>query len=206
MMDRYPFPFIEMNPQDMAELNIKAGDLVEVLNENGATQAMIYPSLRAKRNQTFMLFANPMGVQGNVVSKGVNEFIIPNYKQTWANIRKLADAPEAVKGLSFKSKEYSNFLNAKEVARSGGKRPLNFGRQKFAGQKKRRRPTSGIGTSVWTGRPRRSARSALEHISVWVNRGDSQGNLDERVFGDRFGILETIDVEALFFGPARAGG
>ena len=38
-MDRYPFPFIEMNPQDMAELNIKAGDLVEVLNENGATQA-----------------------------------------------------------------------------------------------------------------------------------------------------------------------
>jgi arsenite oxidase large subunit len=54
-----------------------------------------------------MLFANPMGVQGNVVSKGVNEFIIPNYKQTWANVRKLADAPEAVKGLSFKSKEYS---------------------------------------------------------------------------------------------------
>ena len=48
-----------------------------------------------------------MGVQGNVVSKGVNEFIIPNYKQTWANVRKLADAPEAVKGLSFKSKEYS---------------------------------------------------------------------------------------------------
>ena len=46
----------------------------------------------------------------------------------------------------------------------------------------------------------------LEHISVSVNRGDSQGNLDERVFGDRFGILETIDVEALFFGPARAGG
>ena len=107
VMDRYPFPFIEMNPQDMAELNVKAGDLVEVFNENGATQAMIYPSLRAKRNQTFMLFANPMGVQGNVVSKGVNEFIIPNYKQTWANIRKLADAPEAVKGLSFKSKEYS---------------------------------------------------------------------------------------------------
>jgi arsenite oxidase large subunit len=107
VMDRYPFPFIEMNPQDMAELNVKAGDLVEVFNENGATQAMIYPSPRAKRNQSFMLFANPMGVQGNVVSKGVNEFIIPNYKQTWANIRKLADAPEAVKGLSFKSKEYS---------------------------------------------------------------------------------------------------
>jgi arsenite oxidase large subunit len=68
---------------------------------------MAYPTSRAKQNQTFMLFAYPMGVQGNVVSKGVNEFVIPNYKQTWANIRKLADAPEAVKGLSFKSKEYS---------------------------------------------------------------------------------------------------
>ena len=44
-----------------------------------------------------MLFANPNGVQGNVVSPGVNEFIIPNYKQTWGAIRKIADAPEAVK-------------------------------------------------------------------------------------------------------------
>jgi arsenite oxidase large subunit len=107
VMDRYPFPFIEMNPQDMAELKINAGDLVEVFNDNGSTQAMAYPTDRTKRKQTFMLFAYPMGVQGNVVSPGVNEFIIPNYKQTWANVRKLADAPEAVKGLSFKSKEYS---------------------------------------------------------------------------------------------------
>ena len=43
----------------------------------------------------------------NVVSAGVNEFIIPNYKQTWAGIRKIADAPEAVRGLTFKSEEYS---------------------------------------------------------------------------------------------------
>ena len=106
-MDRNPFPFIEMNPQDMAELNLKAGDLVEVYNDNGSTQAMVYPTDTAKRKQTFMLFAYPTGVQGNVVSAGVNEFVIPNYKQTWGNIRKLADAPEAVKGLSFKSKEYS---------------------------------------------------------------------------------------------------
>ena len=73
-----------MNPQDMAELNLKAGDLVEVYNDNGSTQAMAYPTERAKPKQTFMLFAYPTGVQGNVVSAGVNEFIIPNYKQTWA--------------------------------------------------------------------------------------------------------------------------
>ena len=44
---------------------------------------MVYPTPTAKRKQTFMLFAYPNGVQGNVVSPGVNEFIIPNYKQTW---------------------------------------------------------------------------------------------------------------------------
>jgi len=49
----------------------------------------------------------PTGVQGNVVSPGVNEFVIPNYKQTWGAIRKIADAPEGVKHLSFKSIEYT---------------------------------------------------------------------------------------------------
>jgi arsenite oxidase large subunit len=31
-----------------------------------------------KREQTFMLFAYPTGVQGNVVSLGVDEFGTPN--------------------------------------------------------------------------------------------------------------------------------
>jgi arsenite oxidase large subunit len=106
VMDRWPYPFIEMNPDDMAQLGVKEADLVEVYNENGATQAMVYPTPTAKRGQTFMLFAYPKGVQGNVVSPGVNEFIIPNYKQTWANIRKLADAPAVTQHLSFKSQEY----------------------------------------------------------------------------------------------------
>ena len=44
--------------------------------------------------------------QGNVVNAGTNELILPNYKQTWANIRKLASAPASVKHLSFKSQEY----------------------------------------------------------------------------------------------------
>jgi arsenite oxidase large subunit len=107
VVDRTPYPYIQMNPDDMAELKLKQGDLVEVYNDNGSTQAMAYPTPTAKRKQTFMQFAFPTGVQGNVVSPGVNEFIIPNYKQTWGNIRKLADAPEGVKHLSFKSLEYT---------------------------------------------------------------------------------------------------
>jgi arsenite oxidase large subunit len=32
--------------------------------------------------------------------------VIPNYKETWGNIRKIAHAPASVARLSFKSKEY----------------------------------------------------------------------------------------------------
>jgi arsenite oxidase large subunit len=106
VMDRWPYPFIEMHPDDMAEVGVGQGDLVEVYNDNGATQAMACPTPTARRGETFMLFAYPRGVQGNVVSAGVNELIIPNYKQTWGSIRKLADAPAATRQLSFKSQEY----------------------------------------------------------------------------------------------------
>jgi arsenite oxidase large subunit len=104
--DRFPLPFIEIHPADMAELGLNAGDLVEAFNDNGATQAMAWPAPSARRGETFMLFGYPSGVQGNVVSKGVNEFVIPNYKQTWANLRKIADAPGSVRHLTFKAKDY----------------------------------------------------------------------------------------------------
>ncbi|MBN9307513.1 MAG: arsenite oxidase large subunit [Devosia sp. 67-54] len=107
VMDRFPYPFIEMNPGDMTKLGLKEGDLVEVYNSNGSTQAMAYPTPSANPGQTFMLFAFPTGVQGNVVSKGVNELIIPNYKQTWASIRKISDRPGNTAGVTFKSQEYS---------------------------------------------------------------------------------------------------
>ena len=107
VVDRWPYPFIELNPQDMSELSVREGDIVEVYNDNGSTQAMVYPTPTAKRKQAFMLFAYPTGVQGNVVSPGVNDLIIPNYKQTSGNIRKIADAPEGVRHLTFKSQDYA---------------------------------------------------------------------------------------------------
>ena len=48
VMDRFPLPFIEMNPEDMSALGLKEGDLVEVFNDNGSTQAMVYPTPTAK--------------------------------------------------------------------------------------------------------------------------------------------------------------
>ena len=106
VMDSSPYPFIEMNPEDMAELKLGAGDLVEIYNDAGSTQAMVYPTPTARKGETFMLFAFPTGVQGNVVNDGVNELVIPNYKQSWGDIRKIATAPELTKSLSFKSREY----------------------------------------------------------------------------------------------------
>ncbi|HSO48116.1 MAG TPA: arsenate reductase (azurin) large subunit, partial [Rhizobiaceae bacterium] len=104
--DRFPYPYLQINPADMAELGLKAGDLVEVYNDVGATQAMVYPEPTAKKNETFMLFGAPSGTQGNVINAGVNELILPNYKQTWANIRKISDAPASVRAMSFKSWDY----------------------------------------------------------------------------------------------------
>ena len=84
--DREPYPIIQMNPQDMADIAVKAGDLVEIYNDNGSTQAMVYPTASARRKQTFMQFANASGVQGNVVSSGVNEFVIPNYNRRLSSL------------------------------------------------------------------------------------------------------------------------
>jgi len=100
--DRFPFPPLLMHPADVKELGFYPGDLVEVWNNNGATQAIVWPEQQTRRNETFLVFAHPAGPVGNVVSKATNELVIPNFKQTWADIRKLADAPEAVRHLSFK--------------------------------------------------------------------------------------------------------
>ena len=106
VMDRWPYPYIEMHPDDMAEIGAGAGDLVEVYNDVGSTQAMVQPTQTVRPGETFMLFGYPSGIQGNVVNAGVNELILPNNTQTWANIRKPSDAPDAVSGPSFKSREY----------------------------------------------------------------------------------------------------
>lgn len=105
VMDRFPVPFIQINPDDMADLGIKPGDMVELYNDVGATQALAYPEATAKRNETFMVFGAPNGAQGNIVNAGVNELMLPDYKHTWANIRKISDATPASARVSYKSWE-----------------------------------------------------------------------------------------------------
>ena len=108
VMDRLPYPFIQMNPQDMAELGRRSRAISSRSTTTTARpRRWSIRRRRAKRKQTFMLFAYPDRRAGQRRLAGVNEFIIPNYKQTWGDIRKIADAPEAVRHLTFKSEEYS---------------------------------------------------------------------------------------------------
>jgi arsenite oxidase large subunit len=43
VMGRWPLPFLEINPDDAKQLGLN-GDLVEVYNDNGSTQAMVQPT------------------------------------------------------------------------------------------------------------------------------------------------------------------
>ncbi|MHA1566575.1 MAG: arsenate reductase (azurin) large subunit, partial [Alphaproteobacteria bacterium] len=103
--ERFKMPPIEMSPGDMKKLGLEGGDLVEVYNDVGSTQAMVYPAPAAKTGQCFMIFAAPVGQHGNIVSRGVNELRIPNYKNVWANIRRIGRAPDA-DNISLKDIEY----------------------------------------------------------------------------------------------------
>ncbi|TKA98364.1 arsenate reductase (azurin) large subunit [Cereibacter changlensis] len=103
--ERFPVPFIQIHPDDMTDLGLKAGDMVEVYNDVGATQALVYPEPTARKDETFMIFGAPNGTQGNVINAGTNELMVPNYKQTWANIRKISDATPAAARVSYKSWE-----------------------------------------------------------------------------------------------------
>ena len=103
--ERFPAPPIEMSPEDMTALGVAAGDLVEIHNDIGSTQAMVYPIATARRGECFMLFCSPLGQVGNVISEHTNELIIPNYKNVWADIRKIGRAPQADE-ISFKALDY----------------------------------------------------------------------------------------------------
>jgi len=105
IQDRYPHPFVEMHPDDMVELGLNPGDLLEIVNDNGVTQGMAYPMPTLKRDTVAMVFGAPAGSQGNVVNPGVNELVLPDYKHCWGSIRKIADATAQTRSISFKAHE-----------------------------------------------------------------------------------------------------
>jgi arsenite oxidase large subunit len=99
---RFPIPYLEMHPDDARSLGIASSDLVELTNDMGSVQAMAYVSDSVKRGHTFMLFGQPRGAVGNLVSDHVDPATtIPYYKGVWANVRRLGPMPTLAKTVSF---------------------------------------------------------------------------------------------------------
>jgi arsenite oxidase large subunit len=90
-----------MHPEDARELGIAASDLVELSNDVGTVRAMAYVSDAVKRGHTFMLFGQPRGAAGDLVSDHVDPATtIPYYKGVWADVRRIGPLPELAKAVS----------------------------------------------------------------------------------------------------------
>lgn len=101
---RHAMSLIELNPDDARSLGVAAGDIVEVYNDYGATRAMarIEPSM--KPGHTFMQFGHDNGVQGDVTTRWTDRNLLPYYKGTWADIRRVGSDAAATRRISLKSR------------------------------------------------------------------------------------------------------
>ncbi len=105
--ERFPMAPIELNPNDAKSLRIESGDVVEIFNDFGSTYAMAYIESDIKSGHSFMNFGHFNGVAGDVVTDWTDQNIVPYYKGTWADIRKVSSMDEYKKTTSFKSRRYT---------------------------------------------------------------------------------------------------
>lgn len=106
--DRFPMAVLEINPDDARSLGVESGDIVEIYNDYGSTYAMAYLEKSIKPGYPFMQFGWFNGIVGSVVTEWTDRNIVPYYKGTWANIRRLAGANEFKATVSFKPRRYDN--------------------------------------------------------------------------------------------------
>jgi arsenite oxidase large subunit len=104
--DRFPMSPLEMNPDDARELGIEAGDIVELHNDYGSTFAMAYPEPDIAPGQLFMMFGYDNGVVGDVVTPWTDRNLIPYYKGTWADMRKVGTMRDYKRTVSFKRRRF----------------------------------------------------------------------------------------------------
>jgi len=105
-ISRFPMSPVEINPQDAKKLGISSGDIVEIFNDYGSTYAMAYVEPDMKRGQVFMMFGYHNGVVGDVVTEWTDRNIVPYYKGTWADIRKVGTMQDYKRTVSFKRRRY----------------------------------------------------------------------------------------------------
>jgi hypothetical protein len=59
-------------------------------------------------DQSFMVFGEPNGVMGDVTTTWVDRNVIPYYKGTWADIRRVGSQEDYKRSVSFKSRRFEN--------------------------------------------------------------------------------------------------
>jgi arsenite oxidase large subunit len=106
MRERWPMAPVEINPDDAREMGIASGDIVELHNDYGSTYAMAYVVPEIKRNQVFMQFGHYNGIEGDVTTEAVDHNVVPDYKHTWADIRRVSSGTYKPT-VSFKSRRYA---------------------------------------------------------------------------------------------------
>jgi len=104
---RFPMSPVEMNPDDAKGLGIDAGDIVEIHNDYGSTFAMAYPEPDIQPGHVFMMFGYDNGVVGDVVTDWTDRNVVPYYKGTWADIRRVGDMETYKRTVSFKRRRYT---------------------------------------------------------------------------------------------------
>lgn len=105
--ERWPLALVEIGPKDAKSLGISSGDLVEIYNDYGSTQGMAYVEPTAKPGQLFMAAMTREGVQGDTVPTAMDQNLIPYYKGTWGNIRRIGSLDDYKRTVSYKSRQYS---------------------------------------------------------------------------------------------------
>jgi arsenite oxidase large subunit len=103
---RYPLAYLEMNPSDARELGVRAGEVVEVFNEQGSTCAMAYPVDDMKPGHTFMLFGQARGIAGDLTSAWTDRNLVPYYKGAWASVRRVGSIADYQQHTSFKRRAF----------------------------------------------------------------------------------------------------
>ena len=104
---RYPMAFMEINPSDASSLALESGDVVEIYNDYGSVYAMAYLESDIKHNHVFLLFAYPFGTAGDITTEAVDENVIPYYKGTWGDLRRIGKIEDYERTVSFKRRRYS---------------------------------------------------------------------------------------------------
>lgn len=104
--DRYPMAPLEINPDDAKALGISDGDVVEVYNDYGSTYAMAYLEPAIKHDQVFMMFGYPFGIAGDVTTAAVDRNVVPYYKGTWADLRRIGTMADYRQRVTFKSRRF----------------------------------------------------------------------------------------------------